>query len=97
MDGRFVELLLPGFVCDSSESMCKDKKCTCVFVRSRRSPHSMCKDKKWTVGLLFISLPSLSAAEQNPCVKIKSGRVFSFGRGDVHIQRVKRKRGRSVG
>ncbi len=42
----------------------------------------MCKDKTWTAGLLVIGLQSLSAAEQNPRVKIKSGRVFSFGCGD---------------
>ena len=43
----------------------------------------MCKDKKWTVGLLTRDLPSLPATEQNLCVKIKSGRVFSFGRRQV--------------
>ena len=63
--------------------MCKDNAWTCVFVRPRRRLHSMCKDQTWSAGLLVIGLQSLSAAEQNPCVKIKSGRVFSLGCGDV--------------
>ena len=63
--------------------MFKDKTWTCVFWRPRRRPHSMCKGKKWTVRLFIMGLPPLSAAEQHPCVKIKSGRVFSFGCGDV--------------
>ena len=63
--------------------MRKDKTLTCVFVRPRRHLHSMCKDATWAAGLLGLGLQSLSAAEQHPCVKIKSGRVFSFGCGDV--------------
>ena len=70
-------------VCGGAQSMCKDKKWTCVLFLPRRRPHSMCKDKTWTAVLLVIGLQSLSAAEQHPCVKIKSGRVFSFGCGDV--------------
>ena len=58
-------------VCCGAQSMCKDKKWTCVFVRPRRRLRSMCKDTTWTAGLLGIGLQSLSVAEQNPCVKIK--------------------------
>ena len=65
--------------------MCKDKKWACVFVRPRRRLHSMCNDQTWTACLLVIGLQSLSAAEQNPCVKTKSGRAFSFGCGDVTL------------
>ena len=36
----------------------------------------MCTDTTWTAGLLGIGLQSLSAAEHNPFVKIKRGRVF---------------------
>ncbi len=76
--------------------MCKDKKWTCVFVPPRRRLHSLRKDQTWTAGLLVVGLPSLSAAEQNPCVKPKSGRAFSLRRGDVYIHCVEIKRGRQV-
>ena len=61
---------------DGAKPRCKDKKWTCVFLRSQTSQQSMCKDNKWTVGLLTRGLPSLSATEQNPCVKAKSGLGF---------------------
>ena len=70
-------------VCGGAQSMCKDKKWTCVFAPPRRRLHSLCKDKTWTAGLLVIGVQSLSAAEQNPCVNVKRGRVFSFGCGDA--------------
>ena len=83
-------------VCGGAQSMCKDKQWTCDFVRPRRRLPSMCKDTTLTTCLLGLGLPSLSAAEQNPFVKIKRGRGFSLGRGDVHVQCVKIKRGRPV-
>ena len=89
-----VDYGLAVVVCGGAQSMCKDKKWTCVLFRPRRRPHSMCKDKKWPVGLLIIGLPSLSAAKQNPCVKIKSGRGVSFGRRQVNNPCVKINRGR---
>ena len=94
-----VGLLTQGpavIVGDGRKSMCKDKKRTCVFLRSHTSQQPMCKDKKWAVGLLTRCLPSLSATEQNPCVKMKSGRAFSFGRRQVNNPCVKIKIGRSV-
>ena len=78
-----VDYGLAVVVCGGAQSMCKDKKWTCVFVRPRRRLHSMRKDTTWTAGLLGIGLQSLSAANQTPCVKIKSGRVCSFGCGDA--------------
>ena len=96
MDGRFVDSVLAVIVGDGAKSMCKDKKWTYVFLRSQTSQQSMSKDGKWTVGLLTRGLPSWSATEQNPCVKIKSGRVFSFGRRQVNNPCVKIKSGRSV-
>ena len=91
-----VDYGLAVVVCGGAQPMCKDKTLTCVFARPRRRLHSMCKDKAWTAGLLVIGLQSLSAAEQNPCVKIRRGRVFSFGRGDVYIQCVKIQRRRQA-
>ena len=41
-------------------------------------------------------LPSLSATEQKPCVKIKRGRVSSFGRRQGNNPCVQIKSGRSV-
>ena len=42
-------------------------------------------------GLLIRGLPSLSATETNPCVKINSGRVFPFGRRQANNPCVKLK------
>ena len=94
MNGRFVDHVPSAVVGEGSNSMRKDRKWTCVFVRPRRRPHSMRKDTTCRVGVLIMGLPPLPAAEQNPRVKIKRGRVFSFGRGDVHTQCVKIKSGR---
>ena len=76
---------LAVFVCRGGKSMSKYIKWMRVLFSPRRRPHSMCKDKTLTAGLLVIALQSLSAAEQHPCVKVTSGRVFSFGCGDVAL------------
>ena len=91
-----VGLLIRGLPSLSATELCKEKKWTCVLLRSHTSQQSMCKDKKRTVGLLTRGLPSLSATEQNPCVMIKSGRMFSFGRRQVNNPCVNIKSGRSV-